>query len=269
MRLSHRLVLATLFASSTLLVPAIALAGEPGAEQPKSENPTAGLKGFELMLRPSFGGAPSDSPVKYAPSNGVKFAGDPGALMQGASPWGYGFVGQASVGYRFVPFLSAGLRGGFRSASGSNLNDGSTGLSRSGWDAGAYVRFYPAVFSESVSKYLDPWVSAGVSYQRDTQSFKKGIATSNGGNVQADWALDHHAVSIPLGIGVDYRVAKFFSVGPSFEAAINNPIAGCLSASAAGFAGSTYCSNTEPGKNFVKADTYIAWNAGLDAKVTF
>lgn len=269
MRLSHRFVLATLLASSTLLVPAIASAGEPGAEQPKGENPTAGLKGFELMLRPSFGGAPSDSPVKFAPSNGVKFASDPGALMQGASPWGYGFVGQASVGYRFVPFLSAGLRGGFRSASGSNLSDGSTSLSRSGWDAGAYVRFYPAVFSESVSKYLDPWVSAGVSYQRDTQSFKKGIATSNGGSVQADWSLEHHAVSIPLAIGIDYRVAKFLSVGPSFEAAINNPIAGCLSTSAPGFVGTSYCSNSEPGKNFVKAETYIAWNAGLDAKVTF
>ncbi len=268
MRLSIRFVLATLFASSTLLVPAMASAGEPGAEQPKSDNPVAGLKGFELMLRPSFGGAPSDSPVKFAPTNNVKLGFDPGALMKGASPWGYGFVGQASVGYRFVPFMSAGIRGGFRSATGSNLDDGSTNLSRSGWDAGAYVRFYPAVFSESVSKYIDPWVSAGISYQRDTQSFSRPVATGNG-NVQADWSLDHHAVAIPLSIGVDYRVAKFFSVGPSFEAAINTPIAGCLSASAAGLAGQTYCSNTEPGKSFIKADTYVAWNAGLDAKVTF
>ena len=267
MRLSIRFLVSTLFASSALLVPALALAGEPSAEQPKADSPSAGLKGFELMLRPSFGGAPSDSPVRFTPNK--SFVGDPGALMQGASPWGYGFVGQASVGYRFVPFLSAGLRGGFRSASGTDLSDGSTNLSRTGWDAGAYVRFYPAVFAESVSKYIDPWVSAGISYQHDQQSFQRGIPASNGANVQADWSIEHHAVSIPLAIGVDYRVAKFLSVGPSFEAAINNPIAGCLTTSAPGFAGSTYCSNSEPGKQFIKADTYVAWNAGLDAKVTF
>lgn len=268
MRLSHRLI-ATSFVASTLLVPATALAAEPGAEAPKAEESSAGLKGFELMLRPSFGGAPSDSPVKFAPQNGVQFQGDPGALMKGASPWGNGFVGQAFVGYRFMPLLSAGLRGGFRSASGTNLDDGSTSLSRSGYDAGLYVRVYPAAPFASVSKYVDPWFSAGVSYQHDQQSLSKPLATSGGGSVKGDVSLEHHAVSVPLAIGVDYRVTKFLSLGPSFELAINNPIAGCVSTSAPGFAGTTYCSNSEPGKNFVKAETYVAWNAGLDAKVTF
>ena len=189
--------------------------------------------------------------------------------MKGASPWGNGFVGQAYVGYRFIPLLSAGLRGGFRSASGSNLDDGSTKLSRTGWDGGLYLRFYPAAAAPSVSKYVDPWVSVGVSYQHDQQSFQKALATSGGGSVQGDVSLEHHAVSVPIAIGVDYRVTKFLSLGPSFELAINNPIAGCVSTSASGFAGTTYCSNTEPGKNFVKAETYVAWNAGLDAKVTF
>lgn len=268
MRLSSRFLLAS-FVASMLLVPATALAAEPGAEQPKSEDSAAGLKGFELMLRPSFGGAPSDSPVKFAPQNNVQFQGDPGALMKGASPWGYGFVGQASVGYRFIPFVSAGLRGGFRSASGSNLDDGSTKLSRSGWDAGLYARFYPAVFAPSVSQHLDPWFSVGIGYQQDNQSFQRGLGAPGGATVQADVSLQHHAVSVPLAIGVDYRVTKFLSLGPSFELAINNRIAGCVTTSATGFAGSTYCSNTEPGKNFIKAETYAAWNAGLDAKVTF
>jgi hypothetical protein len=268
MRLTHhRFVLRSLLVS-TLLVPGAALAAEPG-EAPKAEDSSAGLKGIELMLRPSFGGAPSDSPVKFAPQNGVQFQGDPGALMKGASPWGNGFVGQASVGYRFIPLLSAGVRAGFRSASGSNLDDGSTKLSRTGWDGGLYLRFYPAAAAPSVSRYVDPWISAGIGYQRDTQSFQKGLPTSNGGSVQADVTLDHHAISVPIALGVDYRVTKFLSLGPSFELAINNPIAGCVSTAAAGFAGSTYCSNTDPGKNFVKAETYLAWNAGLDAKVTF
>ncbi len=268
MRSSIRLLLAS-FLASTLLVPATALAAEPGAEAPKVDESSAGLKGFELMLRPSFGGAPSDSPVKFAPQNGVQFQGDPGALMKGASPWGNGFVGQAYVGYRFIPLLSAGLRGGFRSASAGNLDDGSTKLSRAGWDGGLYLRFYPAAPAPSVSKYVDPWVSVGISYQNDKQSFQKGLATSGGGSVQGDISLEHHAVSVPIAVGVDYRVTKFLSLGPSFELAVNSPIAGCVSTSAAGFAGTTYCSNTEPGKNFVKAETYLAWNAGLDAKVTF
>lgn len=269
MRLSHRLSLASL-AASMLLVPATALAAEPGAEASKpnaEEDSSAGLKGLELMLRPSFGGAPSDSPVKFTPS--PNFADDPGALMKGASPWSNGFVGQVSVGYRFIPLLSAGLRGGFRSASGTNLDDGSTKLSRTGFDGGLYLRLYPAVVAPNVSKYIDPWVSVGVGYANDSQTFQKGVATSNGGNVQADVSLTHHAISVPIAIGVDYRVTKFLSVGPSFELAINNPIAGCVSTSASGFAGSTYCSNTEPGKSFVKAETYAVWNAGLDAKVTF
>ena len=63
MRLSSRVLLAT-FALSTLLVQKAALAAEPGAEAPKTEDSSAGLKGFELMLRPSIGGAPSDSPVR-------------------------------------------------------------------------------------------------------------------------------------------------------------------------------------------------------------
>lgn len=151
MHFSCRFLVAS-FLASALLVPVTALAAEPGAEQPKSDDAAAGLKGFEVMLRPSFGGASSDSPIKFAPTNGVQFQGDPGALMKGASPWGSGFVGHASVGYRFAPFLSAGLSGGFRSASGSNLDDGSTKLSRSGWNGGLYVRLYPAVFAPTLSK---------------------------------------------------------------------------------------------------------------------
>jgi hypothetical protein len=265
MRLSYRFSLATLVAAA-LLVPATALAGEPGPEQPKADqDSSAGLKGFELMLRPGFGGAPSDSPVKVSP-NGAQ-PGTP-TLLTGASPWSSGFVGQASVGYRFIPFMSAGLRAGFRSVSASNPGDGSTNLSRTGWDGGLYLRFYPAVFAPAVSKHIDPWVSLGVGYSNDSQSLKKPLSVQGVGNIQADISVDHHAVAVPIAVGVDYRVAKFLSVGPSFELAINNPIAGCVATSAPGLVGSTVCSNTETGKN-VKAETYLAWNAGLDAKVTF
>jgi hypothetical protein len=273
MNFSLRFVLTSLVAS-TLLVPASALADDNGEKKEEStaEDPSKGLKGFELMLRPSFGGAASDSPVKLAPSADVAFQ----TLMKGGSRWGTGFVGQASVGYRFVPFLSAGLRAGFRSASRSSVDDSSTNLSRTGENGGLYVRFYPAVFAPSVSKYIDPWVSAGIGYEHDNQSFRKdaptGLSTSGMipvTQLRVDMSIDHHAISVPLAIGVDYRVTTFLSLGPSFELAINNPIAGCITMSAPGFASETYCSNTQPGKGFVKAETYAVWNAGVDAKVTF
>lgn len=277
MRFSLRLLVAPLFASM-ILVPASALAGEPAAaapagpaekSDPKTEDPSSGLKGFELMLRPSFGGAPSDSPVRFQPSAGAQVVGDPGAVLQGASPWGPGFVGQAAIGYRFIPYLSAGLRGGIRTASASNVSDGSQNLSRTGWDAGFYVRAYPLAGVESVSKYVDPWIGTGIAYMRDTQTFQKNLPTTGGGSVLADQSLDHHAIAIPIGIGVDYRVTRFLSLGPSFEYTIASAVTACAKTSAPGFAGSTYCSNEAPGSSFIKAQSYGVWTAGLDAKLTF
>lgn len=258
-------VLAT--SSFAILVAASAHAAEPA--EPKTESPTAGLKGVELMLRPSVGGAPSDSPVRFEPDSSVRVTGDPGALMKGAAPWGAGFVGQAMVGYRFLPQLSAGLRAGLRVASGSDLSDGSHDLSRIGWDAGLYVRGYPLAGVESVSRYIDPWLGTGVTYMRDTQSFQRPLPTSTGATVNGDVSLDHHAVAIPIAIGVDYRVTRFLSLGPSFEYTIASAVAACANTSASGFASTEYCSSSDPGKHFVKASSYGVWTAGLDAKVTF
>lgn len=266
---SFRFVLASLFVS-VVLTPISAFAGDAEkSDPPKVEDPSAGLKGFEIMLRPGFGGAPADSPVRFEPDASARVVGDPGALMTGASPWGPGLVGQATIGYRFLPFLSAGLRGGIRTASASNVSDGSTGLSRVGWSTGFYVRGYPLAGVASVSKYVDPWIGTGVMYMRDTQSFQHPVATAGGGSVNADVSLDHHAVAIPMAIGVDYRVTKFLSLGPSFEYTLANAAAACAKTSAAGFAGTTYCSNEAPGSSFVAAKSYGVWSTGLDAKLTF
>src|SRR3954453_2489697 len=119
MRSTPGFLIASLLASlfcATVFVPASAHAAGNENEKnqkespPKAEDPTAGLKGFELMVRPSFGGAPSTSPVRYQPDPGAPpVSGSPGALLQGATPWSPGFVGQASIGYRFSQYVSAGL----------------------------------------------------------------------------------------------------------------------------------------------------------------
>jgi len=260
------LVLASLLGSS-LLASTPALAAGAEKDTPKAEDPTAGLKGFELMLRPSFGGAPSDSPVRFKPDPGVQVQGSPGDILNGASPWSPGFVGQAAVGYRFLPFLSAGLRAGIRTSSGSSVSDGSRDLSRTAWDAGFYVRAYPLSGVESISRYIDPWVATGVTYMRDTQSFSRAIPTT-AGNLDGNVSLDHHSVAIPMAIGVDYRATKFLSVGPSFEYTLASAVAGCAKTTVAGNE-TSYCSNETPGSTFIKAQSYGVWTAGLDAKVTF
>jgi hypothetical protein len=261
---------AALAAFAFLLVPAGARAAdEPGAAASTDDDPTAGLRGFEIMIRPSFGSAPATSPVRFEPDGAVRVQGDGGAIMQGAPAWGSGFVGSATAGYRFLPLLSAGLRAGIRTSSASSVSDGSRDLSRASWDAGFYVRAYPLATTPSVSRYVDPWVSVGVGYARDVQTFTKSVPTTLGTSVDASWTLDHHAVVVPLAIGVDYRVTRFLSLGPSFELSLANAVAACSSQAAPAFAGTSYCSNSEPGSHFVAAKTYAVWSVGADVKVTF
>lgn len=226
------------------------------------------LRGLEIMVRPGYGSAPSDSPIRFQPSPNVRTAGDPGALLQGAGPYGGGFVGQAFLGFRFHPVISGGLRGGLRMTSAAALTDGSTNLSRSSWDAGFYVRGYPLALNEAARKYVDPWISVGVEYMRDTQSFQRPVPTSTGAAVNADVTLDHHAVAVPISLGVDYRVHPMLSIGPSFEYALSNAIAGCVKQAAAGFSSSTLCSNEAPGNQAIKANGYGVWSASLDVKLT-
>jgi hypothetical protein len=254
----------------TLVLVSVTGGANARAEDAKGEGAKtdAHLRGLEIMLRPAFGGAPGDSPVRFEPSPTVRVAGDPGALLQGASPYGAGFIGQGFLGYRFHPIISGGLQAGLRTTSASALSDGSTNLSRSSWDAGFYLRGYPLALSESIRQYVDPWISVGVEYMRDTQSFQRPVPTSTGTTVNADWTLDHHAVAVPIGVGIDYRLHPMFSIGPSFEYAIAAGVGGCAKQAAAGFSSNSYCSNEDPGKQVLKANTYGVWSVGLDLKVT-
>jgi hypothetical protein len=233
---------------------------------PAPEDALRGLRGLELTLRGSPGGASGDSPVQL--QQGARVAGDPGALLKGASPYGIGFVGQAMLGYRLHPLASFGLRGGLRTVSTSSLDDGSSNLSRSSWDAGFYVRAYPLALTPSVRDRFEPWLSVGVEYMRDTQTFQRPAQTTTGATITADGKLDHHAVAIPIGVGVDYRVHPRVAIGPSFEYAIAVPVAGCASQGAAGYSTVEYCTNGDSGAKVLAANGYGVWSAGLDLRVT-
>jgi hypothetical protein len=255
----------TLFLALFLSMSSHARAAENA--QPSQDDGLRGLRGLELTLRGSPGGASAASPVQLKPD--ARVAGDPGALLKGsASPYGIGFVGQAMIGYRIHPIASFGLRGGLRTSSSSGIDDGSTNLTRSSWDAGFYVRAYPLALTPSVRNTFEPWVSVGVEYMRDTQSFRHPALTTTGSTITSDVTLDHHAVAIPMAIGVDYRLHPRVALGPSFEYAIAVPVAGCASQNAAGYSGVEYCTNGDSGAKVLAANGYGVWSAGLDLRVT-
>lgn len=165
--------------------------------------------GLEITVRPAFGAARSGSPLRVVPGSRVQ--GDFGSLLDGKeAPYSAGFVGQAMIGYRVHPLASFGLRAGLRNASATGLTDGSSDLVRSSWDAGLYLRAYPLALNERVRKYIDPWASIGVEYMRDMQEFKRDLPLQGGGAVKANWTLDHHAVAIPLGVGIDSACCRCF-----------------------------------------------------------
>ena len=224
-----------------------------------------GDKGFEIMLRPAYGSAGNDSPVRFEPPSNVVVKGDPGKLWGGtASPYGGGFIGEAFIGYRTMKYISFGLSAGYRKSSASQIDDGTTNLSRSAWSIGPYVRAYVPLIP-----VIDPWVSIGVSYMHDTQSFTRNVdvAYSNGatGTIPADWSLDHHGVAVPIGVGFDYKVLPMFSIGPSFEYAFVASAGGCAKITAQGISQSQ-CTDANP--KLTSAKSYNVWSIGLDLRLT-
>jgi hypothetical protein len=222
--------------------------------------------GFEAMLRPAYGSAGGSSPVVYSPDPGASLAAGPGSIYGGsASPYGGGFAGDVWLGYRFSRFASVGVSGGYRGASTSPVDDGSTNLGRSAWSVGPYVRGYaPTIMG------FEAWLSLGVEYVRDQQTFDRDVpAAPTNLMIPATVTLLHHGVAVPIGVGIDYRFLEVFGVGPSFFYTPVFAVAGCagVSAQVAGFTSSNDCSDSSPPK-ITAANGYGVWSVGLDVRVT-
>ncbi|MEZ4220459.1 MAG: outer membrane beta-barrel protein [Polyangiaceae bacterium] len=221
-----------------------------------------GRHGFELMLRPGYGSAGGKSPLLYDPKPLVAFQNPPGpgeVFTGDAAPYGGGFAGDLSVGYRFLPLMSAGLYAEYRASSSSSVNDGTTDLSRTGWGSGAYVRGYLPMLHPK----LDPYVSVGVGYMQDAQSYRRA---------NLDWELTHHGVAVPLMAGVDYRILPNLALGPSFRYVVVSGAGGCMKLSATiaglGSASNKQCTDADEFRRIVKAESYGVWSAGLDLRLT-
>ncbi len=264
-----RTSLSLLAFASLFALPAVAGATEPSekaAAKAAVDDSGTHLTMLELMVRPTLGGAGGGSLVHTGPN----VAGNPSKIFDGsASPYGASYGVGAELGFRFHPLVSGGLRGDLSKVSATAPNDGTTDLSRGRQSAGFYTRAYPLALNESIRKYIDPWFATGIVYMHDTQDFHMPAATNIGTKVDSTVKLEHHGVGIPLAIGVDYRVTRFLSIGPSIEYTLLVPIAGCATQSAAGFQGNEVCSGgSGAASKAVIADATGAWTAGLDIRFT-
>jgi hypothetical protein len=256
--------LASIVFASLFILPTAAFAQQKQTAEQPADDSGEHLSGLEIMVRPTIGGAGASSPVHVAP--GARTVGDVPSVLQGSSPYGTGFGVGGEIGFRFHPVFAMGLRADLSQISSTNP-DGITELSRSRQTAGLYARGYPLSLSPSIRKYVDPWAMVGVSYVHDGQSFHHPAATTLGTSVDASWQLDQHAIGVPIGIGVDYRVTKAISIGPSFVYTILAPIAGCAKQSASGFQDNKLCTDSS-GAQALAQDATGSWNVGLDLRFT-
>ncbi len=243
-----------------------ALAANADTEKSERMDDTSSehLQGLELTLRPTFGSVGSASPLKTAGPN-ASSSDIPRIFHPGTTGYGSSFGAGLQIGYRFHPLISAGLRGDFGTVTADRPTGGTTSISRDWQSAGLYARVYPLALNERMRRHLDPWIATGITYVHDSQTFVFPTATSEGSKVDATYSADSHAIGIPIGIGVDYRVTNWFSLGPSFEYVIMNPVAGCIAASASGFEGTRTCTDQSPS---LEAKVEGTWHAGLTLRIT-
>ncbi|HEX8790868.1 MAG TPA: autotransporter domain-containing protein [Polyangiaceae bacterium] len=192
------------------------------AEAAASEWDVKGLLGFELEARGGFMLPESSSPVT-APGmfpGGDTDGGPTGHLLYGSmNPYSYDpFAVALAAGYRFLPFLSAGLffdygnfqvNGGCDSAT-VECTDGTSQLQRQLWQFGLYGRYYLT----TLSRRLHPWVELGVGASEDTASYTRILGGGGSTIPTTNYYLTYWGVVTNLRIGLDWRLSPWFSVGP-------------------------------------------------------
>jgi hypothetical protein len=222
---------------------------------------TASAVGLEVTTRLGYGSAGSESPVFYEP-HGIALA-DPGPIFsQKATPYGGGLIFQGGLGLRTGKYVSVGLSAGIRNASAESPSPEITDLKRSAWNAGPYVRVYiPMV------PIVDPYIGLGVEYVSDRQQYLAPFRQPNGSAFPGvTHTLEYHGIGVPITLGVDYTIAKMFSVGPSFQYALVFPAGGCAKYNAQNLASVSDCAADN--QRFTAVKGMGVWSIGLSLRLT-
>jgi len=224
---------------------------------------TSAHAGPEIMIRPAYGSAGKSSPIVYAPTATARLSGDAGKVYDGTGePYGGGFIGDAYLGWKIIPYLSAGIGAGFRKSSASAPDDTIKDLARSAWSIGPYVRGYVPLIPA-----IDPWISIGIRYMSDTQTYSRASAFPG---VNEKWTLHHHGIAIPIAIGIDYPVLPLLSIGPSFEYTIVSSAGGCAKVGADDprFTSNSFCTDADDRLKITSSKSYSVWSIGLDVRLS-
>jgi len=163
-----------------------------------------------------------------------------GDILRGTEkPYGLEPLGLVvTAGYRLFPWLSVGAF--FTYASFDSLDGTDTGdypdttsqLQRQMWTLGAYGRYYFTRFH----RRLQPWAELGVGYSDDNASYVRGSTQTTGSNGDGNggqpetqaYYLEEKGVVVRGSVGLDWRLAPVFAVGPyvAYERVV--PVEGCV-----------------------------------------
>ena len=176
-----------------------------------------GFLGWEFEARGGFVLPDSASPVT-APGliPGLAGPGNPtGDILNGTEnpysydPFGFSLTG----GYRFLPFLSAGIFFDYANFQTNDQTDtggyvdSTSQLQRQVWQLGVYGRYYLT----ALSRRLHPWAEIGVGPTEDTASYTRILGSTA---ATTNYYLTYWGLATALKVGLDWRLSPYFSVGP-------------------------------------------------------
>lgn len=186
-------------------------------QAPASDWEVKGLLGWEFEARGGFVIPDAASPVT-APGliPGAAGPGNPtGDILNGIEnpysydPFGFSLAG----GYRFLPFLSAGVffdYANFQTNDETDTGgyvDSTSQLQRQVWQLGLYGRYYLT----TLSTHLHPWAEIEVGPTEDTASYTRILGSSA---ATTNYYLTYWGLATNLKVGLDWRLHPYFSVGP-------------------------------------------------------
>jgi hypothetical protein len=262
----------------------VAYARRRGPEPPASPWDLAGLRGFEIqgLGGVAYGGdssplqAPNVYPAqtqKLNPAGTILYPAGGNATGTSFNPYAYDpFAFAFFVGYRALAAWSFGAflsyaNYGTNADSNGNFADGTWGLERVRISGGLYARYYVTTWSSR----LQPWAEVGVGYVDDSASYSHpiGFGVSNGGGQDnGNYLISYRGITVPIGIGLDWRLAPVFAVGPFvlYEEAF--PLGGCVQITVDQAIGAVGPVNTCSG-GVVQTRPYGSLFGGIQAKLTF
>jgi hypothetical protein len=246
---------------------------EAAPQAPPSAWERVGLRGIELQVRAGLMVPNSSSPVR-APANFYPpMPGDAtGDILEGKeSPYGPDVFGLSiALGYRFRRWLSAGAffsYASFQPQDGTDTGDyrdTTSQLERQYWSVGAYLRYYVT----QLHPRLQPWIELGVGYSDDNASYERAAiqASGSGGAELEQYLLEVQGLVLPFQLGLDWRLAPVFSVGPSVGYAWTFPRRGCVTVNVDQLSPVSHVNTCSPP---VSAEGYGVFSAGVYVKLTF